>query len=56
MTSNIPLSATCGVAFLILCGVVRLNKLSESFTENIKTMAYGCFILMAAARIRQRHP
>ena len=49
MTSNIPLSATCGVAFLILCGVVRLNKLSESFTENIKTMAYGCFILMAAA-------
>lgn len=32
-----------------LCGVVRLNKLSESFTENIKTMAYGCFILMAAA-------
>lgn len=49
ITGSIPLSATCGVAFLILCGVVRLNKLSESFTENIKTMAYGCFILMAAA-------
>lgn len=29
--------------------MVRLNKLSESFTENIKIMAYGCFILMAAA-------
>lgn len=31
MTSNIPLSATCGVAFLILCGVVRLNKLIAAF-------------------------
>lgn len=49
MTSNIPLSATCGVAFLILTGVIKPTKLTASFEENLKVMAYGCFVMMAAS-------
>lgn len=48
VTSNIPLSATAGVAFLILTGVIKPRQLSESFSENMQVMASGCFVLLAA--------
>lgn len=49
LTGFIPLAASAGVAFLILTGVIKLNKLSADFMENLKVMAYGCFVLMAAS-------
>ena len=48
ITSNIPLSATAGIAFLILTGVIRPSKLSNHFAASVKEMAYGCVVLMAA--------
>ena len=47
-TENIPLSATAGIAFLILTGVIRPKKLSADFAESVKNMASGCVVLMAA--------
>lgn len=49
ITGYIPLAASAGLAFLLLTGVIKLNKLTPSFMENLKTMAYGCFVLMAAS-------
>lgn len=49
ITGYIPLAASAGVAFLLLTGVIKLNNLTPSFMENLKTMAYGCFVLMAAS-------
>lgn len=48
-TNNIPLSATCGMAVLVISGVLNIFKLSDYFMENLKTMSYGCFVLMAAS-------
>jgi len=49
ITNNIPLSATCGVIFLIISGVISPKNLTRDFEKNIKVMAYGCFVMMAAS-------
>ncbi len=49
ISGYIPLAATAGLAFLVLTGVIKVTKITDYFNENTKTMAYGCFVLMAAS-------